>query len=201
MSEIVRLSVALTLRSPFMFQGLANAMLGIDAANLRGESGRPVIPADQIKGVLRAACEVLKDHKLDIAPEALLNRLFGAESPKHKENDFESYDRPHRGLLIAGDLAAGLPEKSELTTTRIEIDDETGAVKSGALQVVELVAPFGKEVAFKGEFVLLAEKGVEPEQVESLLSRALALVPAIGAFKSAGFGEIVASEVKIVDRK
>lgn len=201
MSEIVRLSVALTLRSPFMFQGLANAMLGIDAAHLRDESGRPIIPAYQIKGVLRAACEVLKKRAPDIAPEALFKRLFGAGSPEHTENDFESYNRPARGLLIAGDLAADLPKKSDAATTRIEIDDETGAAKSGALQVVELVAPFGKEVAFKGEFVLLAKAGVDPEKVETLLSRALALVPAIGAFKSAGFGEVTGSAVKILDRK
>lgn len=207
MSEIVRLSVALTLRSPFMFQGLANAMLGIDAAHLRDERGRPIIPADQIKGVLKAACVVLEKHAPSLAPDVkrtpndrpkrLLERLFGAVSPDHIENNFESYDRPDRGLLIAGDLAASLPEKSELTTTRIEIDDETGAVKSGALQVVELVAPFGKEVEFTGTFTLLAEDGVDPERAETLLSRALALVPAIGAFKSAGFGEVTASKVKI----
>jgi hypothetical protein len=63
--------------------------------------------------------------------------------------------------------------------------------------VIELAAPLGSSVAFEGEFVLLAQTGVVAAHVETLLSRAIKLVPAIGAFKSAGFGEVVEASVKI----
>ncbi len=195
MSEIVPIGIALTLRSPFLFQGLANAMLGIDAAQLRDEHGRPIIPADQVKGVLRAACDVLAKRAPDLAPGPFIAKLFGRPSPDG------SFDEPDRALLIFGDLAADLAKDLERTATRIEIDDELGSVKSGALQVAELVAPFGMEAEFSGECVLLAEPGIDVAKTVTLLSRAAGLVPAVGAFKSAGFGEVVKRDVHIEARK
>lgn len=198
MSGIARYKVSLTLRSPFMFQGLANSRLGVDAAFLRGERDRPVIPADQIKGVLRSACFLLAKEAKDIAPSTLFSALFGGASEENVSGDPEKYDLPNRGQLIAGDLAAETePNGKKFETTRIEIDDETGAAKSGALQVVELAAPFGQEVEFSGTFHLLAKDGADPRAVETLLSRAIELVPAIGAFKSAGFGEVVKGSVAL----
>ena len=44
MSQVARLEISLTLRSPFMFQGLANSRLGVDAAFLRDERGRACHP-------------------------------------------------------------------------------------------------------------------------------------------------------------
>lgn len=187
-------TVSLTVRSPFMFQGLANSRLGIDAPLLRDELDRVVIPADQIRGVLRSACWQLTRDAPQIAPEPLFKKLFGAASPENPNHDPDQYDRPDRGALIAGDLVADAAGKS-LETTRIEIDDETGAAKSGALQIVELAAPFGKDVSFGGKLHLMAADNDETIAVEKLLSRAIRLVPAIGAFKSAGFGEIITASV------
>jgi hypothetical protein len=65
------------------------------------------------------------------------------------------------------------------------------------LQVIELAAPLGASVTFEGTFVLLVETGIELCDVEALLSRAIRLVPAIGAFKSAGFGEVTAAAIKL----
>jgi hypothetical protein len=189
-SDIARLSVSVTVRSPFIFQGLANSRFGIDAAFLRDERGRPIIPADQIRGVLQAACRVLTLRAPKIAPTQLVDRLFGDESAKG------SNDAPVRALLMTADLVANI-ESPVTTTTRIEIDDVTGAAASGALQVIELAAPLGASVAFEGAFVLLAETGIVSRDVETLLSRAIRLVPAIGAFKSAGFGEVTAAAIRL----
>lgn len=188
MSAIARYSVCLLLRSPFMFQGLANSRRGVDSAFLRDERGRPVIPADQLKGVLRSACYLLTTEAKGVPASTLFAKLFGGRSPD------DSHDEPNRGLLIFSDLHADI-DNASTTTTRIEIDDETGAAKTGALQVVELAAPFGKEVEFSGDIYLLAKGVVEPQAVETLLKRAISLVPSIGAFKSAGFGEVVGARV------
>ncbi len=198
MSKIARYEVSLTLRSPFMFQGLANSRFGVDAAYLRGEEDQPIIPADQIKGVLRSACFLLTREAMDIAPMTLFSALFGSASAENPKGDPEKYDFPNRGALIAADLSAEIKRNGKtFETTRIEIDDETGAAKSGALQVVELAAPFGEEVEFIGCLHLLAKDGVDPNAVATLLSRAIKLVPAIGAFKSAGFGEVVRAGVTL----
>ena len=145
--------------------------------------------------MLRAACDALAKETQSIAPAELLAKLFGGASKSNDAGDPEKYDLPDRGLLIAGDLSAQADK--DVTTTRIEIDDETGAVKTGALQVMELAAPFGAEVQFRGEFLLQALNGVDPPAVEKLLSLAINLIPAIGAFKSAGFGEVVAGRVTL----
>ena len=57
-------------------------------------------------------------------------------------------------------------------------------MKTGALQVMELAAPFGAEVQFRGEFLLQAPNGVDPPAVEKLLSLAINLIPAIGPSKA-----------------
>lgn len=188
MSAFARFSLRVVVRSPYMFQGLANSHLGIDTTFLRDERGHAVIPADQVRGVLQAACRALVAPAPKIAPPALIDQLFGAASAEG------SRDEPNRALLITSDLVAR--EQSASTITRIQIDDETGAAASGALQVIELAASPGADTFFEGSCILLMRPGVDVQQVETLLSRAVGLVPAIGAFKSAGFGEVVAAEVK-----
>lgn len=195
MSVIARYALRLTLRSPFVFQGLANSRLGVDATYLRDEKDRPVIPADQVKGVLRSACFTLIRNRPALALNGLFKKLFGDASQENVARDPQLHDVPDRGALIAGDLAADCERRA--TTTRIEIDDETGTTKSGALQVVELAAPFGQEVDFEGKLVAFADSANEAQQIETLLLRAIKLVPAIGAFKSAGFGEVVSACVAI----
>ena len=110
-------------------------------------------------------------------------------------------NRPERGRALVGDLVACsmraapgardglLPAADE--TTRIEIDDRLGAVRTGDLQVVELVAPFGAEVSFAGNIVL-SWPAEQSTRIVTAIDKALKLIPAIGAFKSAGFGEVLA---------
>jgi hypothetical protein len=194
MAHRVVLKLTLTLRSPFLFQGLTNSILGIDASQLRDEAGRPIIPADQIRGVARAALATLAQRAPAIVPDGMIKALFGDASPKNEAGDAEQYDHPHRGALHFGDLAAeGLGKAG--ATFRVEIDDETGAVETGKLQIIELVAPFGQEVAFSGELVLHAARDLDPRKIETALSRAFNLIPSIGAFKSAGFGEVVSASL------
>ncbi|MFX9180974.1 RAMP superfamily CRISPR-associated protein, partial [Acinetobacter baumannii] len=74
-------------------------------------------------------------------------------------------------------------------TTRVAINAETGAAKTGALQVVELVAPVGQDVEFTGKAIVRCADG-QANRLVNALRRALALIPAIGGLKSAGFGEV-----------
>jgi len=178
-------SLTLTLRSPFLFRGLDGALLGVDAAYLRDERGRPIIPADQIRGVLR---EALGDLVSAGVGDIDLNTLFGRASGN--EDDPGATNAPERGTLIFADLVAEAPTRRGVETTRVEIDDDLGAVKRGALQIIELVAPFGALVRFEGRFILFAPKD-RAKALEKRFQQALRLVSSIGAFKSPGFGEVV----------
>lgn len=194
MSDRLLYTVTLTVRSPFLFRGLEGAVLGIDTPHLRDEQGRPIIPADQVRGVLREALGDLAAAGAGIAEEDI-PKLFGGGSDDQHGEPGRSND-PHRAAIEFTDLTAHEPLPAAGETTRIEIDDDTGAVKRGMLQVIELVAPFGKAVAFTGTLVLFRPRA-DAERFARLFQQALALVSSIGAFKSPGFGEVVADASRI----
>lgn len=197
MRERIILELSLTIRSPFLFQGLGGA-LGIDAAALRDERDRPVIPAEQVKGVLRAALEVLAKHAPDVVTADEIETLFGRESSSaDKSGEPIASDEPNRARIFFRDLVAESPSAPS-TTTRVEIDDETGAARTGALQMIELAAPFGADLAFVGRMILQERDEPKARRIVHALGLAAELVPAIGALKSSGFGEVVARKVSIV---
>lgn len=196
MTRRVVFDLTLTLRSPFLMRALHGARFGAGAAQLRDEDGTPIMPADQVRGIFRHAL-----HELCAATggraigEALLRRLFGAKSRGQDETG--EHDRPERALLIFSDLRApSLAGTASGETTRIAIDDETGAARTGHILVSELVAPMGAEVAFAGTIVgLLADD--EVETVAAALRKAMPLITAVGTAKSAGFGEVLAERSRI----
>src|SRR5437660_532608 len=157
--------------------------MGLDASALRDEKGRPVIPGDQVRGCLRDAFEDLVAAGADITADDLLD-LFGRPSPS--ENEAGAANIPSRGWLNVSDLTAvGLDGSQPIESTRIAIDDRTGAAKEGMIQVLELVAPFGTAVTFKGYATLFAPGGAENAWTKRI-DQALKLVTAIGSVKSAG---------------
>jgi RAMP superfamily len=187
MSERRVYNVALCLRSPFMFEGTVNTRTGVDAAFLRDSEGHPVIPSTQIRGVLRAALITLNAATSGGVINILeINALFGEKSTGEEVGQ----DTPIRACAVFGDLTGPKPDR-DLQTTRIKIDEETGTVAKGALQVIELAAPLGSECVFKGSLVIRFGRDLDIARIENALNKAMALVPSIGAYKSAGFGEVV----------
>jgi hypothetical protein len=197
MLERIELGIELKVRSPFLFQGLANALMGLDATQLRDEEGKPLIPADQVRGVLKEAmCDIASVAPDAVTPEEILS-LFGAGSEKADDavprDDFE-HDRPSRSQLIFSDLTATDSPRDAGETTRVEIDLETGAAKTGHLQIIERVAPMGQVVTFIGTIVAFCPIN-GGQRVATALNSALNTVTSIGAFKSPGFGEIASAKI------
>lgn len=188
MTDRLLYNITLTVRSPFLFRGLEGSAFGIDAPCLRDERGRPIIPADQIRGVLREALGDLANAGAGVTDDDI-GKIFG-KSSDDKQGQPGLSNEPNRSAIEFADLTALNPLPDAGETTRIEIDDETGAVKDGMLQVIELAAPFCQTVRFTGTFVLFRPQD-QARHFERLLNQALALVASIGAFKSPGFGEVV----------
>lgn len=172
--------VRLTLESPFVSQGLTAAGFGFDVAQARGADGRVLLPGDLLRGNLRQA---FIDLGFDPGP------LFGRKSANR--------DEPERGRLILGDLVAVTPESGGDSLTRIEISEETGSVKSGALVCIELPFPIGQMVVLEGPLTLVTTDEAELDR----LGKALRLIPAVGAFKSAGFGRVELAEIADVSSR
>lgn len=168
-----RASISITLESPFLSQGLAVPAFGIDVGHIRDFSERPILPSAEIKGVLRHALDLLDP------PADWMHERFGKEDSE----DTRAW------RLNFSDLVCQTPGK-KLKTTRIALDDDTGAVMTGHLQVVELIAPVGEHVTFTGHVDFIAANDDEACETVERLGTALGLVYAIGAFKTAGFGRV-----------
>lgn len=202
--------IRLAIRSPFLFRGLSAKLFGLDATQIRDEDGRPIIPSDQVRGIVREGLELLAAYTEPrvIEPDDILS-LFGRPSARTGEKDDGrgNTNAPIRGRIHFSDLTApgtledeeraDLARNASRETTRVKIDPETGAAETGALQVLELVAPFGDVVPFDGEIVVYEDKA---GSLGDLISKALALHPSVGAFKTSGFGEIVHASSRVTLR-
>ena len=202
------ITLSITLVSPFLMPGLDVAALGIDAAALRDDCGKgcPIIPADQVKGLLSAACTTLAEAGVEIDGVAVTRTLIGRLFGRPSDEDGGEWGAPQRGAIIFGDLTAPpqifgdltAPPQKAASFTRVSIDGSTGAAKNGALQTVELVAPLGQRVTFSGTATVRFDPRTMPapatktaaEWVAALLHTALGVIPAVGGLKTAGFGQV-----------
>ncbi|CAH0343037.1 RAMP superfamily CRISPR-associated protein [Rhizobium sp. CECT 9324] len=185
----LKLSVA----GPLMATGLQTNINGIDAPFLRDHAGNFIIPGTQLRGILRHVLEAMAEAAphLDIPEKIAL--LFGRPSGSAGSGGFESGAKdwePDRGHAVISDLIANPIKNVSKTMTRIAVDDFSGSVKPGHLQILEQPVGLGKVVEFHGTLSLQLPEDRASEYL-NWLAKALALVPAIGAHKSAGFGRVV----------
>lgn len=194
-SYAIRLSIA----GPLMATGLETFQYGIDAPFLRDADGkRFVLPGTQLRGVLRHVMLEMSSAAPDKLERRWIDRLFGSASGDADNDGFDGPSsgwEPKSGILTISDLAAPEPSAGRARTmTRIAINDFTGSVEHGHLQVLEQPAGINDVVIFEGRVTINADEDSATALV-GWIEKALALVPAIGANKSAGFGRIVAQPV------
>jgi len=187
-------SFSIVLRSPFIMAGMDASGAGIDTPALRDEFGKPILPGDHLKGLLREALarlEAVNSPLLAVSGGRTLKieALFGAQAVAASGRQAPE---PVRGRLRLSDLIADVaPSSTDIT--RIEIDDHAGTVKTGALQVVELVAPLNQTVTFSGTSLFYGTAD-EAATLEKLLKTGLCMIAAFGGVRTAGFGEHVTEQ-------
>lgn len=195
------LALRLELRSPFLFPAAGIARLGLDAVALRDARGRPIIPADQLRGVLREALSDLAAIAPGVIRPVTVGDLFGrapADARADGADPGAAAYTPQRGNLLCTDLTAEGAPLAPARAVRVAIAPETGAALDGQLQMVELAAPPGATVAFAGTLVLSVPTGQEGA-ILNALRRALPLIGAIGAQKSVGFGTVLPGSATLVE--
>lgn len=205
--------VTVTVRSPFVFRGLRQTDAVVDAPAARDAAGRLLLPGTTLRGVLRDAVAalarradglVVDGHRVAAGSteDALFGRPSGgegaaADTPASWRVDNEPvYSDVEVGDLLA-DAPAGegtRPDRGDGTWTRVALDRELGSVREGHLQVIELPAPMGADVSFRGEIRYHGAAVPAPAALR-LLRLAAPLVRAMGGAKSAGFGEVVGLEI------
>lgn len=191
----ISLTITITVRSPFLFPGLDAGRFVLDAIALRDTEGHPLIPADQMRGVLRhALADIVDAGKFD---HTELTTMFGQSSADARQAPSEKTAQafaPERGCLHFTDLVMN-DKGNRIVGNRVRIDDKTGAAESGGLLFVELVADQGSEATFTGQIVIYASEECGEKWIDALRA-ATTRISAIGAMKTAGYGEVVSIEIQ-----
>ncbi|WP_413204157.1 RAMP superfamily CRISPR-associated protein [Rhodospirillum sp. A1_3_36] len=196
-----RYTLSLTLRGPVMATGLDAPEYGIDAPFLRDHENRLCLPGSQLRGVLRHTIAAMVESGCNSLPDTAEADWFGRASGQVDTDAFERNDaavwEPRKRRVHVSDLYPPVePETRFDRLTRVRIDGATGAVAEGALQVLECPIGVNERVPFSGTIVIEAPSAEEAESIAIWLRRALALVPAIGAHKTAGFGHVEAATLE-----
>jgi CRISPR/Cas system CSM-associated protein Csm3 (group 7 of RAMP superfamily) len=172
--------MSIAVRSPFSFADVDGAGIGIDTPALRDAQKTPLLPADHLKGLMREAYRALPQTVRSTLPHCDENKLFGtaASGPMN----------PNRGQLLFADLKQHEASAGKHSITRIKIDEDTGTVEAGMLQVVELVAPLNAVCDFKGNLIWHGTDA-DAATLRIVLTKALHLIPYFGGMRSIGYGE------------
>jgi hypothetical protein len=186
--------LSLTLAGPLVSAGLEARALGVDVSQLRDHRGRIVLPGTLVRGMAKQVLREIADDPTSPLDKQTVERWFGRESANAQRPPFAPDAcpwEPQRGYIRFDDLRTDSDAgRDSAATTRIAVDAATGSVKRGHLLVVEMPFGFGERVTFEGD-IRIRSDCPDRAQLVQMLSAALKLIPALGAFKTAGFGRVV----------
>lgn len=184
----------LILKAPFMTKSSGAMRFGLDTFSQQ-ENGSLVINGSQLKGVIRHQLvrfnQLLNDEQL----AKLIGYAFG---PQPQQPEYHSFD--HAALTFPWKLTEQGEEQVSVEPEklyRIKMNQETGTVEEGHIQVIESKYPVGTLVTFTGRGRYIESQTVPADILQSWLNKALQAVSAIGAFKSIGFGEVVSAKCTV----
>lgn len=190
-----RFELILTIRAPVLSQAVGAKRWRLDTAAFKTNDEIPALAGTLIRGNLKQSWEYFNKTLQQTIP---IEKWLGKKSSN--EDNEKDANEPNRGLLQFDDLwianKAGNLDKQRY---RIQHDPKTGAVKKGALQVIESPFESGEEIQFIGSiFVSNIDENVA-KKIQKWLKKGLEFVPAVGAFKGVGFGKIIKVECDCIE--
>lgn len=188
----------LTFTGPMLSQASGVLAFGVDSAMQRYQ-GKPVLSGSLIRGNIRHAMKAFSQDIFEaestIGAELNTNitRWFGTETtnntytPNRAEIDFDFFWKL--------DAASENNAKKAASRTRIKLEEDSGKVEIGALQVIEDCFPSGSLIVFTGQIHGRFLSGKEQKLFTHWLAKALDYIPAMGSFKGVGFGKLATWEL------
>lgn len=184
--------LSLSFAGPLLSQASGALVFGVDSGMQRYRK-RPVLNGSLVRGNIRHALEEFS---------ALLIRNKQSKQGKQLEEDIVSWfgERsgdgsygPKRGAVhfdfywkLREDITPGGAKR-----TRIAIDEDSGNVQDGAMQVIEDCFPTGgQSPVFEGKITGNFHSGADQRKFIQWLGKALDYIPAMGSFKGIGFGRM-----------
>lgn len=189
-NRLITLNVNLTLIGPVLTQSSSVSGYGVDVLMAKNSDGKFYLPGTLIKGrLLQAWKELSETLKTDFAPD--ISVLLGNGSGNRKEPTKGVL--PNRGRLLFSDFVAqsGTDGKALF---RIKMDEQRGAVKTGAYLVMEAPFAAGEEVVFNGTISFFAD--AEKDKIKKWIDAGLRWNMAFGAERTVGFGRLKSVSIK-----
>lgn len=176
--------IEISIEGPVNTAGLRTPAYGVDTAFLRDKYGRLILSGELVKGVVREMLTAMSNAAPDKLSKTTLDKWFG-KKPDEREAESNGALEPNRACVYFRDFVLDGDAKPDLIT-RILVDEESGSVSRGMMQVIETAIPSGGTGVFRGRIDVTADCN----EVEKWICKALWLTPALGGVKSAGFGHI-----------
>ncbi|WP_446009350.1 hypothetical protein [Candidatus Electrothrix sp.] len=181
-----RFTVKIRFVAPVVSQAAGAIGHGIDTAPLLDQKGFPLLPGTLLVGNLREIwdyfAELSQENENIIQQETIKDWLGTKAGPG---------STPGRGRLLFDAFWRAGEKGSTGLHHRIAIEQESGKVKQGALQVVSSPFAAGKEMAFSGGIIAWLDGENEAQELKKWLTKGLHSISAMGALKGAGFGRII----------
>jgi len=186
-------TLELTFSGPLLSQAPGVLAFGVDTAMQRYRK-QPVLNGSLVRGNIRHVLEEFAELLQDSDLTNHIARWFGTET-KAKTKDSDSQYTPNRSEIdfdFFWKLKEPLKEQTSLARrNRIKLEEESGKVEKGALQVIEDCFPSGGgDIIFEGKLHARFATSGEEKAFSHWLSKALDYIPAMGSFKGIGFGKL-----------
>ncbi len=177
------IALDITLKTPWLVHGNDPGHFGLDASLLRDHNGKPILPGSLIVGRIRAAWAAMAKVNLPVLDAS---QWFGREG--RQDDD--------RSRIWSNDLSSDSTGTELQLSSRVPIDEQTGAPKNGMLMMIEQTQKAGSSVNFTGRWRAF----LTPEEVQPLKTALLAGLlwhSQFGAQRSVGFGELLSAAVVV----
>jgi hypothetical protein len=191
----VTLTVELSLKGPILTQSTSAGACGVDSVAARNAEGRCYLAGTLVKGRLRQAWEeLLPVPGLGFNPR--IDDWLGRGAANEDSDESNKPIEPWRGRLHFEDFLDHAERHSE-KLYRISLDEQRGAVRKGAYQVIE--APYApganSTFKFKGNINYFAVSDEEADQIKHCVEIGLRWITSLGAGRTIGFGRLAAVSV------
>lgn len=185
--------VKLTLTAPILTRVSGSRLHGLDTATLYADDQQQIMAlmGSSIRGGLRHVWEYFASLSTALSQNSIDEWLGKPAADTDNE--------PQRaGLHFSYYWQSEKRAENHQVLHRIQIEADTGKVKKGALQVIEMPFASGDQVTFVGTIRAVLNDEEEAQQLNHWLNKGFQFLPALGGLKGIGFGKI--SQVKIEQR-
>jgi hypothetical protein len=186
-NQLHSIQLTVTVEAPFLVHGSMPSFYGIDASELLDETGTPVIPGTLLAGRVSECWAT--EGEANGFPVALQRRYLGQSGVGARSERHAKLRLKDLKLCKIDDIEFDSTKVSPTQVTRIAIDDDLGAVRSGQLLVIEQIAQAKSSLTFSGVWQIWATT----EEAKALTQRlrwALLSQTQLGAYRNVGFGRL-----------